>query len=111
MSHTLSDDDVEAIAQKVVALIAERLASPPRPIAKLPEDRMSDVSEPLRTIAPKLAYTAKELCSELSISRDTLYRLEASGRLRAMPGIRHKRFSRSEVDRLLRGDPADWHKR
>jgi excisionase family DNA binding protein len=78
----------------------------------MPEmDRKGDPSGNIPELRPKLTYTAKELCAELSLSRDTIYKLESAGRLKAIPGIRHKIFSRAEVERLLRGDRADWQRR
>jgi hypothetical protein len=55
--------------------------------------------------------TAKKLCAELSLSRDTIYKLESAGRLKAIHGIRHKIFSQTAVERFLRGDRADWQRR
>jgi len=52
---------------------------------------------------PKLAYSAKELATELGISKVSLWRLETRGLLRSMPYFRHKIYSREEVERLLRG--------
>jgi len=109
MPLSLNEEDIEAIARRVVALIGAQLASPASPPAPTASaDRSTgDIPRP----APKLAYTANELCEELSISRDTLYKLEISGRLNAVPGIRHKRYSRSAVDRLLEGGKPDWKRR
>lgn len=110
MSRTLSDEDVEAIARNVVALIGGRLAAVPEAIPRSKIECESESSGGIPSVTPKLAYTARELCAELSISRDTIYRLESCGRLKAMPGIRRKIFSRAEVDRLLKGDRADWQR-
>jgi len=109
MSLTLNEEDIEAIARRVVTLIGAQLASPASPPPPAPPlgGEPGGIPHP----APKLAYTANELCEELSISRDTLYKLEISGRLNAVPGIRHKRYSRAAVDRLLEGGKADWKRR
>ncbi len=56
--------------------------------------------------AQKLAYTLSELCAALGLCRVTLYRLEQRGLLRPVPGIRHKLYSRAEVDRFLNGRAA-----
>lgn len=110
MSRTLSDEDLQAIATSVVDLIVGRLTAPPRPCFQPEADRKGGVPGNIPEVRPKLAYTAKELCAELSLSRDTIYKLESAGRLKAIPGIRHKIYSRAEVERLLRGDRADWRR-
>ena len=109
MPLTLNEEDIEAIARRVVALIGTQLASPASP--PNPATPLEGAPGGIQHTAPKLAYTANELCEKLSISRDTLYKLEISGRLNAVPGIRHKRYSRSAVDRLLEGGKADWKRR
>ena len=107
MSRTLSDEDLQAIATSVVDLVIGRLTAPPQPDV----DRKANAPGNASQTPPKLAYTIKELCAELSLSPDTIYKLECGGRLRAMPGIRRKIYSRIEVERLLRGDRADWQRR
>lgn len=104
MSRTLYDEDLQAIATNVVDLIVKRLTAPPQPQFQLDLDRKGEAYGGIPQVRPKLAYTAKELCAELSLSRDTIYKLESAGRLKAIPGIRHKIYSRAEVERLLRGD-------
>jgi len=111
MPRTLSDDDVEAIAQRVVLMIGGRLAAPLQSNSAANGDRPQPVPLAVPAVVPKLAYTAEELCTELSLSRDTIYKLEVSGRLRAIPGVRHKRYSRTEVERLLRGDRTSWDRK
>jgi hypothetical protein len=108
MSRTLTDEDVEAIALRLVETIGKRLAAPPPPVFNRLESSHLEPPASIPPIPPKLAYTAEELCKELSLSRDSIYKLEASGRLKAMPGIRRKIYSRSAVDRLLAGGKADW---
>lgn len=101
MTKTLSDEDVEAVALRVVALLGERLtAATPPPLAP--------VAVEFKGPSTRLAYTLKQLCSELSLSPDTVYKLEASGRLRSLPGIRRKIYSRAEVERFLAGGKARW---
>lgn len=50
--------------------------------------------------------TVAELCALLRISRSTVSRLVARGQLRAVRLGRARRFRRSEVTRLLQGQPA-----
>lgn len=56
----------------------------------------------------KLAYTADEIQSILGISPVTRWRYEKRGLLKAVPGIRHKLYSRKSVDEFLAGkaDPV-----
>lgn len=92
MGRTLTDEDVAAIADHVVTLIATRLA----PAAPTPA--------PLPLPAPtlqKLAYTKNELAAELGLSTVTIWRLERRGLLRPVPGIRHKLYARKEIERFL----------
>lgn len=51
----------------------------------------------------KLAYNKRELCAALGLCDTTLWKLEKLGRLRPIPGIRHKIYSRAEVSRFLEG--------
>ena len=106
MSRTLTDEDLQAIATSVVDLVSKRLTAPPQPEADQKAGPIGTIPE----LRPKLAYTARELCAELSLSRDTIYKLESAGRLKSIPGIRHKIFSRAEVERFLRGGKADWNR-
>jgi len=101
MRRTLTDDDIEAIATRVVTMIATRLASETRgaPPGTTPA--------PAATLK-KLAYKKKELLAELGISGTTLWRLEILGRLTPVPGIRHKIYARTEVERFLRGEQTGW---
>jgi hypothetical protein len=101
MTKTLSDEDVEAVAFRVVALLGERLtAATPPPLAP--------VAVELKGPPTRLAYTLKQLCAELSLSPDTVYKLEACGRIKSLPGIRRKIYSRAEVERFLAGGKARW---
>ncbi len=49
----------------------------------------------------RLAYTKDELCTSLSLSPITLWRLEKRGLIHAVAGIRHKLYSVAEVKRFL----------
>jgi len=100
MTKTLSDEDTEAVALRVVALLGERLmaATPPAVQAALESKGAS----------ARLAYTLKQLCAELSLSPDTVYKLEAQGRIKSLPGIRRKIYSRTEVERFLAGGKTRW---
>ena len=49
----------------------------------------------------RLVYTKDELCTSLSLSPITLWRLERRGLIHAVAGIRHKIYSVAEVKRFL----------
>ena len=49
----------------------------------------------------RLAYTKEELCTSLSLSPITLWRLEKRGLIHSIAGIRHKLYSVAEVKRFL----------
>ena len=99
MGRTHSDEDIEAIASCVLKLIGARLtAAEPRPEPIPPEPSPPPPTKPL---APKLAFTLKELSQELGVSKVTLYRMEVRGLLKSLPYFRHKVFSREEVERFL----------
>jgi hypothetical protein len=87
VARTLTDEDIDAIADRVVALIGKRLnAAAPTVVAPAPV--------PVTTAkAPKLAYTKKELAEELSVSPISIWRLEQRGLLRSVPGLRTKLYS------------------
>ena len=99
LERTLSDEDVEAVASRVVELIGMRFSAPKPPEAASPVPP----SPPAKPLTPKLAYTLKELSEELGISRVSLYRFEVRGLLKPLPYFRHKVFSREEVERFLAG--------
>jgi|SRR5665213_640237 len=103
MTKTLSDEDAEAVALRVVALLGERLmtATPP-PMAPAMQAAVESNGSSAR-----IAYTLKQLCAELSLSPDTVYKLEAQGRIRSLPGIQRKIYSRVEVERFLAGGKQD----
>ena len=93
MARTLGDEDVEAVALRVVELIGVRLARSDTPA--------TPPAEPKKALPEKMTYTLKELSAELGISRATIYRLEARGLLKALPHFRRKVFARKEVERFL----------
>lgn len=49
----------------------------------------------------RLALSPNEAAQSLGLSRETIYRLLARGKLRAVPGIRHKVIPRSELKRFI----------
>ncbi len=95
MPRTLTDEDIDAIAERVVVLVAMRLGGPAAPPAP-PAPTSMPVSLP-----PKLAFTKRELAVELGMSPASIFRLEQRGLLRSVPGLRTKLFSRKEVERYL----------
>jgi hypothetical protein len=101
MTKSLSDEDVETFALRVVALLGRRLTvTIPQPLTPLTVE--------LKGPSTRLAYTLKQLCAELSLSPDTVYKLEACGRIKSLQGIRRKICSRAEVERFLAGGKARW---
>lgn len=104
MPKTLSDEEIEAIASRFVALLGERLtmATPPPLALSRP------VAAESKETSTRLVYTLKQLCAELSLSPDTVYKLEVCGRIKSLPGIRRKIYSRTEVERFLAGGNPMW---
>jgi hypothetical protein len=103
MPRTLSEEDVDSVARRVVKLMAERLAvdeKQPGFAGSSPPAALSEKAQ----LPTRIAYTAKQLSAELGLSPVSIYRLEARGLIKSLPGIRHKIFSQSEVQRLLTGD-------
>lgn len=95
LTQNLTPEDIEAIARRVVEIIGERLAKPAA-------GQVRAAAESPQTVAPeKLAYSRKDLCEALGLSSATLWRLEALGRIRPVVGVRHKIYSRKEVERFL----------
>ena len=66
---------------------------------------MTTTSTPTATgyAVEKLAYSAEEIENILGISAVTRWRYEKRGLLKAVPGIRHKLYSRKEVEAFLAG--------
>ena len=104
METTLTEADINKIATSVVELIAKRLSSTPPPASPSP-DRVENGST---TRKDRLAYTLKELAAELGLSRVTIYRLEMRGLIKSVPGIRHKLYSRTQVEHFLAGKHPGW---
>ena len=81
MSNTLevrlSEDQLEALAEKVAA----RLAPPGQP------------------------YTAREAANALAVSIDTIRNWIKADRIRVVPGLASIRIPRSEIERLQQGRP------
>ena len=105
MPATLSEEDVDSIARRVVALIGERLVTPVPPSQASPAPQ---ADKPKSQVPARLAYTVDELATELRVSRVTLWRLEVRGLLKSVPGIRHKIYSQAEVQRFLAGERSKW---
>lgn len=101
MSRTLTDEDIDRIAERVLELVAERLVSrPPATPAPPPVPPTVHQKDP----APKpskLGYSVGELSAEIGVSKVTIYRLIDRGLLRPLPYIRTKIFSHQEVARFL----------
>ena len=98
MGRTLSDEDVGAIAQQVVQLLAKRLADSAQSPAAPPP---SPPQETDKALPQKLAFSLKELSVELGISKVSIYRLEQRGLLKSLPYLRTKVYARREVERFL----------
>jgi hypothetical protein len=105
MNRTLTDEDIEAIAKRVVQELGRRLTLEERSPEAAASSPQPDAT---KTLSPKLAFTLKELCAELSISKVTVYRLEIRGLIKPVPGIRHKLYSRVDVERFLAGKHPCW---
>lgn len=99
MERTLTEADVEAIAQRVVQIIGARLIAP-EPRRETPPAPPPEKAIPLK---PKLAYSLKELAAELGVSKISIYRLGARGLLKPLPYLRTKIYSHEEVEKFLRG--------
>jgi predicted DNA-binding transcriptional regulator AlpA len=100
MGKTLSDEDVEAIALRVVHIMGTRLgvieppAQPPPPPVP---------PESPKQLPQKPTFTLNELSKELGLSKASIYRLTARRLLLPLPYLRIKIYSRAEVERFLRG--------
>ena len=101
----LTEEDVEAIVQRLLQAVSLRLSADVALTAVAPP---ADTAErTTKELAPKLAYTLKELSAELGVSRVTIYRLTARGLLKPLPYFRTKVFARTEVERFL-AEGKDW---
>jgi hypothetical protein len=105
MPPILSEEDIDSIARRIVALIGERLVT-----SALPSPALSNppAEKPKSHVPDRLVYTVNELATELRVSRVTLWRLEVRGLLKSVPGIRHKIYSHAEVQRFLAGARSKW---
>ena len=59
-------------------------------------------TQPTPTVE-KLAYNTAELCAALGLCETSLWRLRRRNLLRPIPGLRHKLYAKSEVQRFLVG--------
>lgn len=99
MPRTLTDEDCDAIVDAFLRRLNQRtsMAPPPTP-----------APEPVAKVE-RIAYSGQEVCDLLKISKTSLWRLEKLGRITPIPGLRHKLFARSELDRFLSGtSPTSW---
>lgn len=74
---------------------------------------MSTTRELLQAIASqgaekgeRLAYTERELCAAIGVSKVTMWRLRKAGLIRAVEGLGIVLYARSEVERFLEGRSA-----
>ena len=54
-----------------------------------------------------LTYSPKEVAQLLGVCPTSVYRLILRKKLKSVPGLRHKRIPRSEIDRLLGGQEGN----
>ncbi len=112
MPKTLSEEDYEAIAHKVVEALARRLSAPAVP-AQEPKLPPPSPLVPLETPhrPGKLAYRAREACELIGVSYLTLLRLRRRKLIKSLPGIRHLIFSREELERFVHSASDDMDAR
>ena len=92
--------------QRLLQAVGQRLsAGVTLPAVAPPSDKPGRTTKEL---APKLAFTLKELSAELGVSRVTIYRLTARGLLKPLPYFRTKVFAKTEVERFL-AEGLDWN--
>ena len=60
-------------------------------------------TQPALNNVEKLAYNTAELCAALGLCQTTLWRLNHRGLLRPIPGLRHRLYAKTEVQRFLSG--------
>lgn len=102
MARTLSDDDVEAIALRILQMVVSRLSRAETPsVPEIPKQTAQESAKARRELPPKLAYTLKELSVELGVSKTSIYRLTYRGLLKPLPYFRTKIFAKEEVERFL----------
>lgn len=102
MARILTEEDVEAISQRVVQIIATRLGSAE------PKRDSQPATPALVATTQKLAYPIEELMAELGVSKTTIWRWESLGLLKPVPYLRHKIYAREEVERFLKGQAGSW---
>jgi len=116
MPRTLSDEDCDAIVQKLFERILGCLEAnrqkgpgiiPGDPITPNSERGPQPDSISANKPTSKLAYSKKELGELLGISPVTIWRLEMRGFIHSVPGMRHKIYSQREVDRFLKASSSD----
>lgn len=102
MNRTLTDEDIEILASRIVEILGERLnrAGPRTPPPPEPTPPPLDLPAPVK-IPEKLSYNLKELSMVLGISKVSIYRLEARGLLKSLRYLRTKIYTRKEVERFL----------
>lgn len=61
---------------------------------------MDAINSPTVTVE-KLTHTPVEAALALGVTRETVYRLIARGKLRAVPGLRHKLIPKPELLRFI----------
>lgn len=107
MPRTLTDEDAELIAQKIIEAISRQLATPaPATRAEPPVPTPPIVMPAVAPGSRKLAYTGKEVEKMLGVSTTTLWRLRVQGRIHPIPGFRKVVFTHDEVERFLRSSSS-----
>lgn len=100
---TLSEEDLDRIAKRVVGLIAERLTAP---VVQPKREEKPAAPKPPEPQKVKLAYTVQQLSEELGLSPVTIYRLEQRGLIRSSRAVRRKIYAHTEVQRFLAATTA-----
>jgi len=52
--------------------------------------------------APRLAFNVRETCAAINVSQTSLWRLEKRGLIKPSRALRHKLYSRAEIERFLK---------
>jgi hypothetical protein len=107
MGRTLSDEDVDAIARRLIKLIGDRFLINDVSVPTAPPSTTPASASASPKVTPKLAYSLKELSAELGISKASIYRLTYRGLLKPLPHLRTKLFAQTEVERFL-AEGMDW---
>lgn len=104
MNRNLTDEDVEALACRVVEVLVDRISRSSMRASALPPmptPALVPVAAPTKKLPDKLSFNLKELSVALGISKVSIYRLEARGLLKSLPYLRTKIYTRKEVERFL----------